>query len=84
MEKQQQFAWFTSEIIETSQKLLFEDVMELEQGIIASITQGRILNLDDMHSDEILTISTIGVTHPRSFMYDKKCHLLPVCEQLHA
>ena len=38
--------------------------MKLEQGFIESITQGRILNFDDMHSDEILTISTIGVTHP--------------------
>lgn len=76
MKKQQQPTWFTGEIIDASQKLLFEDAMELEQGFIASITQGRILNLDEISQYIWLTISTIGVTHPEIHVQQKKCHLL--------
>lgn len=76
MKKQQQLTWFTGEIIDASQKLLFEDAMELEQGFIASITQGRILNLDEISQYIWLTISTIGVTHPEIHVQQKKCHLL--------
>lgn len=50
--------------------------MELEQGFIASITQGRILNLDEISQYIWLTISTIGVTHPEIHVQQKKCHLL--------
>ena len=78
MKKQQQPTWFTGEIIDAliSQKLLLEDAMELEQGFIASITQGRILNLDEISQYIWLTISTIGVTHPEIHVQQKKCHLL--------
>lgn len=72
MKKQQQLTWFTGEIIDASQKLLFEDAMELEQGFIASITQGRILNLDEISQYIWLTISTIGVTHPEIHVQQKK------------
>lgn len=76
MKKQQQLTWFTGELIDASQKLLFEDAMELEQDFIASITQGRILNLDEISQYIWLTISTIGVTHPEIHVQQKKCHLL--------
>ena len=76
MKKQQQLTWFTGELIDAYQKLLFEDAMELEQGFIASITQGRILNLDEISQYIWLTISTIGVTHPEIHVQQKKCHLL--------
>ena len=71
MKKQQQLTWFTGEIIDASQKLLFEDAMELEQGFIVSITQGRILNLDEISQYIWLTISTIGVTHPEIYVRQK-------------
>lgn len=71
MKKQQQLTWFTGEIIDASQKLLFEDAMELEQGFIASITQGRILNLDEISQYIWLTISTIGVTRPEIHVQQK-------------
>ena len=45
--------------------------MELEQGFIASITQGRILNLDEISQYIWLTISTIGVTHPEIHVQQK-------------
>lgn len=66
MKKQQQLTWFTGEIIDASQKLLFEDAMELEQGSIASITQGRILNLDEILQYIWLTISIIFCDTPRN------------------
>ena len=71
MKKQQQLTWFTGKIIDASQKLLFEDAMELEQGFIVSITQGRILNLDEISQYIWLTISTIGVTHPEFHVRQK-------------
>ena len=71
MKKQQQLTWFAGEIIDASQKLLFEDAMELEQGFIVSITQGRILNLDEISQYIWLTISTIGVTHPEVHVRQK-------------
>ena len=71
MKKQQQLTWFTGKIIDASQKLLFEDAMELEQGFIVSITQGRILNLDEISQYIWLTISSIGVTHPEIHVRQK-------------
>ena len=62
------------EIIDASisQKLLFEDAMELEQGFIASITQGRILNLDEISQNSFGWQLALLVWHTQKFMYNKK------------